>query len=121
MNEAAVLDAVADAWTAASDVLRQRAALLRELTAPPMDETTDAGAVAKARAIHDQLGQRQAQILAVLEEFGEAGTNTGVISRRIGYDQPNVYITLRVLAGLGFVEKDETTNPHTYRLASLLR
>jgi len=43
-----------------------------------------------------------------------------VISRRIGQDQANVYLTLRALVRLGFVEKDETTDPHTYRLAALL-
>jgi Fe2+ or Zn2+ uptake regulation protein len=79
------------------------------------------GAIAKARAIHERLGRRQAQILGVLEEAGGDGTNTGVISRAIDYDQPNVYLTLQSLVGLGFVDKDKTTDPHTYGLTPRLR
>ena len=40
----------------------------------------------------------------------------GVVSRAIGYEQPNVYLTLAALARHGLVVKDETTAPHTYRL-----
>ncbi len=36
------------------------------------------------------------------------------------YDQPNVYLTLRGLITLGFVERDHQTTPHTYRLTELL-
>lgn len=121
MSNVAVLEALADALDAASGALRQHLALLGPPAAPGADGQAPQGAIAKARAIHERLGSRQAQILEVLEGAGDAGTNTGVISRSIGQDQPNVYLTLQALAGLGFVEKDETTDPHTYRLTPLLR
>jgi hypothetical protein len=121
MSSAAVLEALADALDAASGVLRQHLALLGPPTARGADGQAPQGAIAKARAIHERLGPRQAQILGVLEEAGSDGTNTGVISRAIGQDQPNVYLTLQSLAGLGFVDKDESTNPHTYRLTPRLR
>lgn len=118
MEETVVLEALAEALDAASATLRQRVALL---IPPPSQRGTEyLDPVARARALHEQLGHRQAQVLQVLADAGEPGTNTGAISRAIGYDQPNVYITLRVLIGLGFVEKDETTNPHTYRLSQVL-
>jgi hypothetical protein len=118
MSEAVLLNVMADALDAASRVLRQRLALVE--TAPSNNGKVPEGAVARARAMHERLGGRQAEILEVLEEAGGAGTNTGVISRRIGQDQANVYLTLRALVRLGFVEKDDTTDPHTYRLAALL-
>ncbi len=70
--------------------------------------------------MHPHLGKRQAEVIEVLEGARRAGTNTGSISRTIGYDQPNVYLTLRGLATLAFVEKDERTSPDTYRLTELL-
>jgi DNA-binding transcriptional ArsR family regulator len=121
MSDVAVLEALADALDAASGALRQHLALLGPPAARGADGQAPQGAVAKARAIHERLGSRQAQILEVLEEAGGDGTNTGVISKAIGQDQPNVYLTLRSLAGLGFVEKDKTTDPHTYRLSPGLR
>jgi DNA-binding MarR family transcriptional regulator len=118
MSEAALLNVMADALDAASRVLRQRLALIE--TTPGNNGKVPESAVARARAMHERLGGRQAEILEVLEEAGGAGTNTGVISRRIGQDQANVYLTLQALVRLGFVEKDDTTDPHTYRLAALL-
>jgi IclR helix-turn-helix domain len=118
VSEAAILDAMADALEAASRVLRQRLALVE--TGPGTRGRAREGVVARARAMHERLGRRQAEILEVLEEAGSAGTNTGVISRKIGQDQANVYLTLRSLVRLGFVEKDGTTDPHTYRLGTLL-
>jgi DNA-binding MarR family transcriptional regulator len=118
VSEAAVLDAIAGALDAASRELRQRLALLEQPGAK--EQIREAGVAARARAMHERLGRRQAEILEVLEEAGSAGTNTGVISRRIGQDQANVYLTLRGLVRLGFVEKDEATDPHTYRLRALL-
>ena len=56
-----------------------------------------------------------------IDKAGAAGTNTGVISRALKYDQPNVYLTLNNMKDSGFVEKDESTDPHTYRLGSALR
>ena len=116
MVEAEVLDALAGALDAASASLRQRLALL---AAPPQRPPRDA--VSKARAIHGGLGPRQGQILNELEKAGEAGTNTGVISRAIGYSQPNVHLTLAGLMRLGFVEKDSSAKPQLYSLAPKLR
>ncbi len=110
------LDALAEAFEAAASVLRRRAALTETGT----QERPLSGAVARARAVHPLLGPRQAEVLQLLEEAGPSGTNTGVLSRRMDYDQPNVYLTLRGLITLGFVERDHQTTPHTYRLTELL-
>src|SRR5437773_7546692 len=107
MGDAAVLEALAEALDTASVVLKRRAALL---TGEVGDAHASAGAVARARVIHPLLGPRQAEVIEQLEQAGRAGTNTGVISRAIKYDQPNVYLTLRGLTTLGFVEKDESIN-----------
>jgi hypothetical protein len=111
-----MLDAMAEALEAAAAVLRRRSALA-DVESPTV---AAAGVVSRARAVHPLLGPRQAEILGLLEESGRGGTNTGVLSRAMEYDQPNVYLTLRGLIGLGFVEKDETTSPHTYRLTDVL-
>lgn len=114
----AILVAIADALDAASHVLRQRAAVL----SVGVQEPEDAGPtdiVSLARAIHPQLGPRQAQLLDLLAQAGPDGTDTGSLSREMGYDQPNVYLTLQQMMPLGFVEKDETTRPHTYRLGEI--
>ena len=56
-----------------------------------------------------------------LDDVGAGGTTGGAISRAIDYEQPNTYLALKWLVKLGFVEKDESTRPHTYRLTSRLR
>ena len=101
MSELTVLEAIADALDSASSTLRQRIALTKP--AAPSEAGTARGPVERARAIHPQLGERQAQVLEVLAQAGEDGTSTGFIARKIDYDQPNVYITLRALVGIGFV------------------
>jgi hypothetical protein len=111
-----MLDAMAEALEAAAAVLRRYSALADVES----HARTAGGVVSRARAVHPLLGPRQAEILGLLEEAGREGTNTGVLSRAMEYDQPNVYLTLRGLIGLGFVEKDETTSPHTYRLTDVL-
>ena len=111
-----MLDAMAEALEAGAAVLRRHSALA-DVESPAR---AAGGVVSRARAVHPLLGPRQAEILGLLEEAGREGTNTGVLSRAMEYDQPNVYLTLRGLIGLGFVEKDETTSPHTYRLTDLL-
>jgi hypothetical protein len=120
MSESQVMLALADALDAASRLLRERA------TAPvpevgPTTRTAGAGAVERARSIHPSLGPRQAQILEVLEQYGEAGTNTGVISRAIRYSQPNVHLTLMGLMDAGLAVRDATVRPHLYWLAERLR
>lgn len=110
---------LADALEAAVTVLRggsAPAALVPVVTTPPGGDD----AVSRARALHPLLGPRQAEILSLLEDAGAQGTNTGVISREMGYEQPNVYLTLRGLITMGFVTKDESTHPHRYRLSETL-
>lgn len=109
-------DAMAEALEAAAAVFRRYSALAGDAT--PAAGTN--GVVRSARAVHPLLGPRQAEILELLKEAGRDGTNTGVLSRAMEYEQPNVYLTLRGLIGLGFVDKDETTSPHTYRLTDVL-
>lgn len=110
------LEAMAEALEAAASALRRRAAMADA----PEEQPRVNGVVARARAAHPLLGPRQAEILQLLEEAGREGTNTGVLSRRMAYEQPNVYLTLRGLITLGFVERDEATSPHRYRLTSLM-
>lgn len=117
MSDSEVLLALADALDAASRLLRERA------TAPtqPAPEPRATGAVERARSIHPSLGPRQAQILEVLEQYGNAGTNTGVISRAIHYSQPNVHLTLMGLMDAGLAVRDASVRPHVYWLAERLR
>jgi len=117
MNDSAILHALADAIDAASRVLRERAVAIES----PLPESIPVqGAVARARAMHPPLGPRQAQIIEVLEKYGRTGTNTGVISRAIGYSQPNVHLTLMGLMGDGLVERDDQARPHRYWLSEPL-
>jgi DNA-binding IclR family transcriptional regulator len=76
-------------------------------------------AVGSVRGEH--LGSDLAEIIELLDKAGPFGSNTGFLSRSMGYDQPNVYLTLRGLIGLGFVEKDESGRPHSYRLSKVLK
>lgn len=117
MSNSAVLLALADALEAASRVLRQQA---EAGEAQPAQTHLPQGAVARARAIHPSLGPRQTQIIATLEQYGRAGTNTGVISRAIRYSQSNVHLTLKYLMRDGLVERDSQARPHTYWLSDLL-
>lgn len=112
------LDALADALEAAGRVLRARATDVRSSEIDPSRAQGNRPIVDRVRSRHQQLGPRQAQAIEVLAEAGVAGTTTGVIARRISYDQPNVYLTLQALIQRGIVERDVTTNPHTYRLSS---
>ncbi len=109
------LIALAEAHEAAAEVLRRHAAL-----ASANAEPAPADAVTRARAVHPQLGPRQAEAIRQLEEAGPSGTNTGAISRAMAYEQSNVYLTLRGLITLGFVERDESASPHRYFLTDLL-
>ncbi len=113
-----VIDALADALMAAGEALHERARSLRVAADAPGDNEFDV--VAEARRLHGALGPRQAEVLALLQEAGPAGTNTGVLSKRMGYTQPNVHLTLKELVRRGLVIKDGTTRPHNYRLAPRL-
>jgi hypothetical protein len=120
---AAILRALADAHEAAARTLRRHSALLGD------DETmavTSTGATAdsvleRVRSLHPQLGSRQEEVVALLDEAGDHGLDTGVMSRSMDYDQPNVYLTLQSLVRHGFVERDTSVSPHTYRLTEDLR
>jgi hypothetical protein len=120
----AILTALADAHEAAARTLRRHAALLdngqaNELTSA---EAAAGSALERARAMHPQLGSRQEEIVVLLDEAGEHGLDTGVMSRAMEYDQPNVYLTLQSLMRHGFVERDASVSPHIYRLTGgLLR
>lgn len=105
-----VLNALADALGEASALLRRRAKELAGRDAGDSSQASTAG-----------LGPRQAEIVGVLAEFGDGGTNTGVISRRIGYSQPNVHLTLGKLVEKGLVKKDSATRPHSYSLLNNAR
>jgi DNA-binding transcriptional ArsR family regulator len=120
MSTATVLEALADALDAASAVLRERLAVLNLASPSPSPAASSLTAVERARAIHPQLGPRQAQVLQCLDDAGASGATAGTISRTIDYDQPNVHITLQALVKMGFVEKDESARPHRYRLAPRL-
>lgn len=112
-----LLDAWADALHAAESVLRDRAARLRA----PVLSLEPNKVIEAIRLEHPRLGLRQVQVLTELALAGADGTNTGALSRSIGYDQPNVYLTLNELGRRGFVEKDESASPHRYRLAQRFR
>ena len=126
MSKDESLSAIVDALDAISTSIYELARVVEGSTnkpeavaQPKVDTKTNA--VVRARQIHPELGPRQAEILKELEGVGAAGTSTGPISNKIGYAQPNVYLTLKVLTTLGLVEKDELVTPHRYRLASSLR
>lgn len=119
----AILTALADAHEAAARTLRRHSALLgddeaREVTS---DAAQSDSALERVRSMHPQLGSRQEEIVVLLEEAGERGLDTGVMSRSMDYDQPNVYLTLQSLMRHGFVERDTSVSPHIYRLTEGLR
>jgi DNA-binding transcriptional ArsR family regulator len=118
MSDAAVLAAIADALESAVRSLRASAALI----APSADdrERSHLTLVERVRSAHPALGPRQAQVLEVLERAGSQGISTGAISKEMGYDQPNVYLTLQGLVSLGYVQKNEASRPHRYSLSEQL-
>lgn len=110
------VEALAGALEAAAASLR---GALNPARAEASAEVTD-DVLARARALHDKLGRRQAEVLSLLSEAGEQGETTGTLSRRMSYDQPNVYLTLRGLVAAGMVIRDAKADPHRYRLAPIL-
>ncbi|NUT94454.1 MAG: hypothetical protein HOY78_20790 [Saccharothrix sp.] len=116
MSALVLLNALADALNAASATLRQHAAALNRAEATA--EEGGLSAVERARIVNPLLGPRQAEVISWLEQAHPDGTDTGDLSRRMDYDQPNVYLTLKGLTEQGLVEKDTTTRPHRYRLSA---
>lgn len=108
----ALLNAFADAFSAASATFRQHAIAL----SPQASSGQPLSAVERARIMNPQLGPRQAEIIELLAPMYPKGTDTGYLHREMGYDQPNVYLTLQGLIKQGIVEKNVATRPHTYRL-----
>lgn len=124
MDNAQFASALADALEAAATSLRASALIHGSdlsSTPPPSVESVDTSAVERARSAHPQLGERQAEIIDLLEAAEPTGTDTGSISRALDYDQPNVYLTLAALIRHQLAEKDATTHPHCYRLGKLVR
>jgi hypothetical protein len=127
MPDHEIVDALADAFEAAAQKLRERSALLQQAhaggspAASASETNPGRSAVERARALHPQLGPRQAEVIHELAKAGAKGTGTGPIVKAIDYDQPDVYLTLKGLQALGFAEKDTSSKPHTYRLGQRLR
>lgn len=118
----AILTALAEAHEAAARTLRRHSALLGdEASGATPSESTAGSALQRIRSMHPQLGSRQEEVVALLVEAGEGGLDTGVMSRDMDYDQPNVYLTLQSLMRHGFVERDTSVSPHIYRLTEDLR
>ena len=120
MSDREILQAIADALDAATSVLRQHIALMEP---PAASDATSAtrSAVERARAMHPQLGPRQAEVIEELAKAGINGTGTGAIASAIDYNQTDVYLTLKSLLVLGFAEKDASKTPHIYQLGEQLR
>jgi hypothetical protein len=78
-------------------------------------------AVERAQSLHPHLGKRQIEALSLVEEIGSGGAETGTLSRRMNYDQPNVYLTLQGLVKRGLIEKDASQHAHRYYLSPLLQ
>jgi DNA-binding MarR family transcriptional regulator len=122
MSTAVLLEALADAFEAASTTLRQKVAILNLAGDSVTASAVQIDVIARARALHPLLGPRQAEVVRLLADAGPEGTSAGALSRAMGYDQPNTHLALQALVIAGLVEKDESTSPHTYRLtASLLQ
>jgi hypothetical protein len=116
-----LLDAIAEALEAAAAVLRSRATSPRSgAAAAPAASDLSASVIERARIVHPMLGERQAEILVLVEQAGVAGTTTGEIGRALNYDSTNVHIALSTLARYELVEKDTTVYPHRYRLGPAL-
>ena len=120
MLQADVLDELAEMHLEMAALLRQRANERRNVDDTRPVELGDGDIVSRARAIHPQLGPRQAEIVTLLHEFGQAGTNTGVLSRRMSYSQSNVHLTLKEMIRSGLVERDADAHPHRYMLSHRL-
>lgn len=77
--------------------------------------------VKRARELHPSLGPRQAELIGLLAEAHPDWSTTGTLyPRMVGYGQANVYLTLKNMIPLGFVEKDASSTPHRYRLGPRL-
>ena len=117
MSDADILESLAEAAEATAAVFRRRAALARP---QPQAERRPGTVLDLARQIHPMLGQRQTEVVGELEKAGATGTTTTAIAIALHYDQANTHIALSALVKRGIAEKDSSTYPHIYRLASSL-
>jgi alkylated DNA nucleotide flippase Atl1 len=105
---------------------RAWAAALSEFADEVLAEASTAGVVVQgdegpADPLQQYLGPRQREIVQLPGLASEAGMTTGEVGREIGYDQPNVYLTLQSLSRRGIVERVPGSAPHRYRLAPKYR
>jgi hypothetical protein len=114
-----LFDALAAALEAAADVLRNWGTADDDTTSATTEAATELhGTVEeRARQQHPQIGDRQLDMLPLLEAAGTAGISRGDIARTLGYDGPNAGIALKGLKNAGVVEVVDTHDyPRLWRL-----
>lgn len=114
---------LADTVEAMARTLREIAAEIGadEVDEDPLPAPKPGSALERALALHPMMGRRQRELIPLVEREGKRGADTGVLSRTMGYDQPNVYLTLQNLIRRGFIEKDTSQHPHRYFIGPALR
>jgi hypothetical protein len=106
----------------AAAVHEQIAASLRQDASAIRSPNGDVDPMSRALAIHPKMGDRQRQVLQLVIEAGEKGTDMGTVQRAIGdITGPNVHLTLKRLVELGFVRKEEHLRPQLYYVADPLK
>lgn len=115
MSDIDVLSALADAAEAFANTLRQHLTPITPQLVPKGNRPEDV--VGRARIMHPLLGHRQAEVIGLLAKEYPGTTSTGNLAREMGYDQPNVYLTLQGLIQANLVVKDATPRPHQYGLS----
>ena len=118
-----LFDALAAALEAAADVLRNWGTADDDTTSTTTEAATELrGTVEeRARQQHPQIGDRQLDMLPLLEAAGTAGISRGDIARTLGYDGPNAGIALNGLKKAGVVEVVDThAYPRLWRLTRVM-
>lgn len=115
-----LFDALAAALEAAADVLRNWRT--DDGTTSTTTVTELHGTVEeRARQQHPQIGDRQLDMLPLLEAAGTEGISRGDIARRLGYDGPNAGIALNGLKKAGVAEVMDThAYPRLWRLTRVM-
>lgn len=122
MPLSALFEDLADATEAMAKTLRQIAAEIDGDEVPAASEAAPAGsALERALQLHPMMGARQRELIPLVEREGKRGADTGVLSRTMGYDQPNVYLTLQGLIRRNFIVKDTSSHPHRYFIGPALK
>jgi hypothetical protein len=122
MELTTLIDELADSAEAMTRTLRAIAGELARKPAeqPVVIEADQSSALARALALHPVMGARQRSIIRLVEREGDHGADTGTLSREMGYDQPNVYLTLQGLIRRDFIRRDANAHPHRYYLGRAL-